>query len=607
MSISPSSPSPEKGKQVQRGDLLPPKSSTRIDHQDGKTTSTLHRKTKPSSRSNKVIAAVAGAVTTSFLMTPFDVVKTRLQTQSNAEPLFVPSAHLSSTYRVQDPSSSRSAFPSAVPSSSSSTNHSSGVTAKQAPSVSPLNQSYRFTAHPATCCQQTFFSANSQESSITCRYDPRVGAPPTTITTNHNTGRGSGGGLSSSSKNSRVFTKLNGPFSQNYSRASAFSQASLPKGWKRILPNPPRILTKNRNPANQKLMTPNLISFSANASSSSTCTAACAFPDKMIAEKELQAAAGRNGRLTGLWDGMIKVGRTEGVRGLWRGLSPTLMMTVPSQVTYMTCYDYFRSSMLRQNPADQDMFPTPPLSASDRISPRNPSLSAVTAHSLYVSLLAGGMARGISATLVTPLELVRTQLQATSFSSSSTRGNSNNLTTILKSLRLQMRRQGPLVLWRGLSPTLWRDVPFSAIYFAGYETCKRILTGGGLGEEVVKSNGGGGKGEEFTISFLSGALSGTIASLVTHPFDLVKTRLQASRTLEIASPPTSSSPNTPLSGSLRKTNSTNNPGVFRVMTEIYRNEGGFQALFRGLSPRVAKVSPACGIMIGVYELSQSIL
>jgi solute carrier family 25 protein 39/40 len=28
---------------------------------------------------------------------------------------------------------------------------------------------------------------------------------------------------------------------------------------------------------------------------------------------------------------------------------------------------------------------------------------------------------------------------------------------------------GPIVLWRGLGPTLLRDVPFSAMYWVGYE------------------------------------------------------------------------------------------------------------------------------------------
>lgn len=178
-------------------------------------------------------------------------------------------------------------------------------------------------------------------------------------------------------------------------------------------------------------------------------------------------------------------------------------MTVPSQVTYMTCYDVFRSLFLswEQAPPARDF-------ASD-------PLSSITAHSLLSSLAAGGLSRCISATLVTPLELVRTRLQAT------TPRRSTSLSGLLVSLRGEVSSSGVTVLWRGLSATLWRDVPFSAIYFMGYEGIKRALTGGGLGEGSVQQ----GK-DEFLLAFVAGATSGSAAAVVTHPFDLLKTRQQ---------------------------------------------------------------------------------
>ena len=35
------------------------------------------------------------------------------------------------------------------------------------------------------------------------------------------------------------------------------------------------------------------------------------------------------------------------------------------------------------------------------------------------------------------------------------------------------RREGVAALWKGLGPTLWRDVPFSMVYWLGYENLKR--------------------------------------------------------------------------------------------------------------------------------------
>lgn len=260
-------------------------------------------------------------------------------------------------------------------------------------------------------------------------------------------------------------------------------------------------------------------------------------------------------------------------------------MTVPSQVTYMTCYDYLRGfflSLERQAPSE---------SLSTSASPTSPSLQIITAHSLLSSLMAGALARAVSATLVTPLELVRTRLQASSAGSSS-------FSSILASLRADMRSQGPRVLWRGLSPTLWRDVPFSAIYFAGYEGMKRSLTGGGLGE----GNASGGA-EEFGIAFLSGAVSGSVAAVLTQPFDLIKTRLQApSPPASSSSSPSSSrsSPSRPGRPSPASSASTSTR-LLSVVAQIVRDEGA-AGLFRGLSPRVAKVAPACGVMIASFEV-----
>lgn len=230
-------------------------------------------------------------------------------------------------------------------------------------------------------------------------------------------------------------------------------------------------------------------------------------------------------------------------------------MTVPSQVTYMTCYDSFRKYFLS-------------LDASPPTTSTKPSLSNVSTHTLFASLASGALARGISASLVTPLELLRTRLQASSSTSTS-----RNLTAILVELGGQVKKEGPTVMFRGLVPTLYRDVPFSAIYFAGYESMKRVLTGAGLGERNPED----GRLKEFGVAFLSGSSSGILAAIVTQPFDLIKTRLQA-----------------------EAQHNKKQSNTLQIWRQIVARDGT-SGLFRGLSPRVAKVAPACGIMIGSFE------
>jgi solute carrier family 25 protein 39/40 len=68
-----------------------------------------------------------------------------------------------------------------------------------------------------------------------------------------------------------------------------------------------------------------------------------------------------------------------------------------------------------------------------------------------------------------------------------------------------------------------------------------------------------------------------LASLVTHPFDVLKTRIQV------------------IPSHLKQEVS-----AFGMLRKIVKEEG-LRRLFAGVGPRTAKVAPACGLMIGCYE------
>jgi solute carrier family 25 protein 39/40 len=69
------------------------------------------------------------------------------------------------------------------------------------------------------------------------------------------------------------------------------------------------------------------------------------------------------------------------------------------------------------------------------------------------------------------------------------------------------------------------------------------------------------------------------------PFDTLKTRRQAALG----------------SKAERATNSTASLRTAGLVRHIIQTEGP-KALFAGLTPRVAKIAPACGIMIACYEV-----
>jgi solute carrier family 25, member 39/40 len=196
----------------------------------------------------------------------------------------------------------------------------------------------------------------------------------------------------------------------------------------------------------------------------------------------------------------------------------------------------------------------------------NVALPPLIPSPFLVPLAAGIVARTTITSVASPLELIRTNLQSTPLSPN----QPNTLRSVLTSIHALVRDKGARSLWRGLGPTLWRDVPFSGIYWASYESCKQLF--------ARKGHSG------IWVAFISGALSGTTSALLTSPFDVLKTRRQALL----------------MSPSYTRTTST-----VSLLLRIIRTEGP-AALFTGIQPRIAKIAPACGIMIACFEVCKNL-
>mmetsp|Transcript_14663 Transcript_14663/g.38991 ORF Transcript_14663/g.38991 Transcript_14663/m.38991 type:complete len:221 (-) Transcript_14663:42-704(-) len=122
-------------------------------------------------------------------------------------------------------------------------------------------------------------------------------------------------------------------------------------------------------------------------------------------------------------------------------------------------------------------------------------------------LRAAVLARTLEVTLRTPLELLRTQLQA-----------AEGDVTLLELLRRQ--RRSSLSSWmRGYFPTLMRDVPFSGMYWFAYEEAKRKVV---ISERWISGPGT----RTWVHSFVCGGFAGMLAALVTTPIDVAKTLRQ---------------------------------------------------------------------------------
>lgn len=242
------------------------------------------------------------------------------------------------------------------------------------------------------------------------------------------------------------------------------------------------------------------------------------------------------GYFNGTLDAFAKITRNEGIARLWSGLPPTLVMAVPATVLYYTTYDQLRIYFQSILPSDKR---------------------------LYAPIFAGSISRVFAVSIINPLELIRTKMQSKPLSYSE----------LVGCVKSAVEVEGLFSLWRGLGPTLLRDVPFSAIHWFFYNYFHSKLC------EYLENDM-----PTFSAAFVCGAASGTIASIMTQPFDVVKTQRQielGDKALMIG-----------VKGQPQSTR--------EIILHLHANRG-ISGLYAGLLPRIAKAAPACAIMISTYE------
>jgi solute carrier family 25 protein 39/40 len=270
--------------------------------------------------------------------------------------------------------------------------------------------------------------------------------------------------------------------------------------------------------------------------------------------------------------------RAEGFAGLYAGLRPTLVMAVPNTVLYFSAYEEL-AHRLRSNSSDH---------------------SAMLVDKKLVPLVAGGAARLCASTVTAPFELIRTR-QALAVGS----GTVARL-GIWKELSGVIQHEGFLSLYQGLRPTLWRDVPFSAIYWTVLEAMRDAWR--------QRAAYAPSPVEQAMQAFGNGAVAGTMAAAATTPFDVVKTRQQQFVHIPDSAVSASVQNNAHLlckhDGAViydaAAVSQSSSSGTFASLKRIAETEG-IRGLWRGNVARMMKVAPSCAIMISSYEFGKRIL
>ncbi|KAI8546226.1 hypothetical protein RHMOL_Rhmol07G0101000 [Rhododendron molle] len=210
--------------------------------------------------------------------------------------------------------------------------------------------------------------------------------------------------------------------------------------------------------------------------------------------------------------------------------------------------------------------------------------------SICKSLVAGGVAGGVSRTAVAPLERLKILLQVQN-------PHSVKYSGTVQGLKYIWRTEGFRGLFKGNGTNCARIVPNSAVKFFSYEEASKyatmppvvllilfhfliLLTFRAWGILWFYRQQTGNADAELTplLRLGAGACAGIIAMSATYPMDMVRGRL----TVQTATSP------------------RQYRGIAHALSTVFREEGP-RALYKGWLPSVIGVIPYVGLNFAVYE------
>jgi len=266
-----------------------------------------------------------------------------------------------------------------------------------------------------------------------------------------------------------------------------------------------------------------------------------------VVKTKMQAGRMHGVKYAGSVDVISRVWQSEGPRGFYRGLMPTVYGYLPTWAIYFTIYDRAKAFFGKRNGNDEDL--------------RGHILAAVTA--------------GASSTMATnPLWVIRTRFMTQSSTDKSGRYRHTG-----DAIMRIYRQEGLSGFYRGLLPSLL-GVTHVCIQFPLYEHFKAINKPAD-GSDLSKS----------TILLCSSS-SKMLASTITYPHEVVRTRLQVQTKAFEAPAGTVEA----ASKGLRLFD-----GIRHTCADVY-SESGLRGFYRGFSVNLFRTVPASALTILTYEV-----
>lgn len=240
---------------------------------------------------------------------------------------------------------------------------------------------------------------------------------------------------------------------------------------------------------------------------------------------------------SGNMDGWRKIYRAEGVRGIFTGWGPTFVGYSVQGAGKYGFYEYFKH-----------LYAT--LAGEEN--------AAKYKTALFLS--ASASAELLADIGLCPFEAVKVRMQTTI--PPTFRGT-------MEGINYVAAREGYAGLYKGLYPLWGRQIPYTMMKFASFENIVAAIYG-----YLPGSKSDYGKGAQTAVAFTGGYLAGILCAIVSHPADVMVSKLNADRKAGEA--------------------------FGAAMSRIYSNIG-FSGLWNGLPVRIVMIGTLTGLQWMIYD------